>query len=267
MSGRSPTGSRWISRAAAGAWMALLAATAATAVESVGVAPITEDEVEPRDAAVRAAVAGAATTAAMELLPEDFTPPEGEVGPDGEPLSPAAWVEQRLGDDPYVYATRFRILEDRGRRRATFSADSGVDYEYVVVADVDLDLDAVRGRLAALGLLAGGTAGSGQEVRLVVEGLSSYRPLARLRSALAADRGVRSVVPVEFTDGRAVLSLDADRGAGQLAAELTHRPPDGLRVLVVEEGASEATVLVEELAPPPDPDASEPADGAEPVDD
>ncbi len=257
MSGRWIAALRSRRGVAALAWIAVLAsAAAAAAVESVGVAPITKDVTDPREAAVRAAVADAVTNAAMEMLPDDFTPPDGEIGPDGEPISPSAWVEQHLGDDPYVYATRFRIREDRGRRHAMFSGQSDVDYEYVVVADIDLDLDAVRARLAALGLVSPGSGGSAQEVRLVVEGLTSYRPLAQLRKALAADRGVRSVVPIEFTDGRAVLAIDADRGAGQLAAGLADRPPDGLRVMTVEEDPGQATVLVEEIPEAPAAEAA-----------
>jgi hypothetical protein len=66
-----------------------------------------------------------------------------------------------------------------------------------------------------------------------------------VRETLARDRGVRSVVPVEFTSGRAVLAVDSDRGADALVAELTRRAPEGLAITPVDGAPDRATVRVE----------------------
>jgi hypothetical protein len=171
--------------------------------------------------------------------------------PDAGPGEPNAWLAARLGDDPFVYVTRFRILEDRGRRPAMFATDPDVEFEYVVVAEVNLDLDAIRKRMETLGLAQRGQRGSGRQLTLVIEGLTSYQPLAMLREALASDRGVRSVVPVEFTQRRAVLAVDADRDVGRLVEDLSRRAPEGLRIVMVDQGPGSATLLVEWRPPAP----------------
>jgi hypothetical protein len=240
----------WLGLAAI-ALAALPAGAQEQRAESVGVAPITGRDSVPRDTALRAAVQGAVVSAAAAMLPASFTPPEP--APEDAPGEPNAWLAERLGDDPFVYVTRFRILEDRGRRPAMFAADRDVEFEYVVVAEVNLDLDAIRARMEKLGFVASVQRASGRQVILVLEGLSSYQPVAIVRKALASDRGVRSVVPVEFTERRAVLAVDADRGVGRLVEDLTRRAPEGLRIVTVDQGPASATLLVEWQPPAPAP--------------
>ena len=255
--------------AAAGLWLAIaLAAPAALAqeqrVESLGVAPITRGDPAPRDSAMRAAVSSAVSAAAATMLSGSATPPAPPGEDEGGHRDPNAWLAERLGKDPFAYVTRFRILEDRGRRPATFSKDRDVEFEYVVLAEVQLDLDAIRERMEKLGLAERGASGEERRVQIVVEGLTSYPPLQKVREALARDRGVRSVVPVEFTRGRAVLAVDSDRGADALVAELTRRAPEGLRIEPVDSGPDRATVRVEwqppQAVPAADARAVEPAD-------
>jgi len=232
--------------------------------ESVGVAPIRDDETAPRDAALHAAVRSAVLRVAAELLPADFIPPEPATRPDGEAEAPGDWLAERLGDDPFAYVSSFRILEDRGRRPAMFAGDPDVEHEYVVVADVSVDVGALRDRVASLGLLAPRSGASGRELRLVIEGLTHYLPLAMLRETLQEDRGVRSVVPVEFTAGRAVLAVKADRDATALVADLSRRAPEGLKIVPVDQGPDEATLLVEWRPPaPPDAASDGPEDGSD----
>ena len=142
------------------------------------------------------------------------------------------------------------------------ASDPSTEFEYVVVAEAVLDLDAIRAKMDKLGLAEHRSSGPAHAVTLVVEGLASYPPLALVRKTLERDRGVRSVVPVEFTPGRAVLAVDADQGAPELVDSLTRRAPEGLRVVMVDQSAERATVRVEWQPPatasPPAPTAPVP---------
>ena len=233
-------------------------------VASVGVAPISEGDPAPRDSALRAAVRTAVAEAAAGMLPANFVAPTPAPG-DAE-REPNAWLSAKLGDDPFAYVTRFRIVEDRGKRPAMFSADRSAEFEYVVLAEVNLDLDAIRAKMEKLGLAEGSARGPAREVTLVVEGLTTYKPLALVQETLRRDRGVRSVRAVEFTTGRAVLAVDADEDAAGLAAGLARRAPEGLAVTMVEQGPTRATVRVDWQPPalppvqPTPPAPGKPAD-------
>ena len=217
--------------------------------QAVGVAPITKQDPSPRDSALRAAVRTAVAEAAASMLSGSAAPPTPT--PDAPEADPNAWLAEKLGADPFVYVTRFRIVEDRGRQPAMFSTDKSVESEYVVLAEVNLNLDAIRARMEKLGLADRSPRGPSRQVLLVVEGLTSYPPLAAVRKTLERERGVRSVQPVEFSAGRAVLSVDADQDAAALVASLSRRAPEGLRVVPVEDGATRAVVRVEWQPPAP----------------
>ncbi len=252
---------RWCTCVALAVFAATALAAAAPAAQeqksqAVGVAPITKQDAAPRDSALRAAVRNAVTEAAMAMLPATFVAPAP--APDQPEREPNAWLAEKLGDDPFVYVTRFRIVEDRGRRPAMFSADRSVEYEYVVLAEVSLNADAIRAQMEKLGLVERSARGPTQKILLVVEGLTSYKPLALVRETLAKDRGVRSVLPVEFTPGRAVLAVDSDRDAAALVDGLSQRAPEGLSIVRVEQDAGRATVRVQWQPPAPPPTAEKP---------
>jgi hypothetical protein len=141
-----------------------------------------------------------------------------------------------------------------------FASDPAVESEYVVVAEVTLDADAIRARLETLGLVAAERPQGHQRVVLVVEGLRHYGPLAELRRLLLDDPRVRSADPVEFRRGRAVLAVDADRDAPGLVADLQRRAPEGLRIDVLDQGRDGATLRVESERTNPEIDT----DGAGP---
>jgi hypothetical protein len=234
--------------------------------QGVGVAPITKADPSPRDSALRAAVRNAVAAAAAAMLPGSFVPPEPPPDRAEAEREPNAWLAEKLGGDPFVYVTRFRIVEDRGKRPAMFSADRSVEYEYVVMAEVNLDLDAIRAKMEKLGLAERSARGPSREVTIVVEGLDSYQPLALVRKTLARERGVRSVLPVEFTAGRAVLAVDADVDAAGLVERLTRSAPEGLHVVMVEQGPGRATVRVDWQPPAPAPTAPPTAAKPGPID-
>jgi hypothetical protein len=231
-------------------WTAAAASAQEGKTQAVGVAPVTKQDPSPRDSALRAAVRTAVAEAAASMLSGGAAPPAPTT--ETPEADPNAWLAEKLGPDPFVYVTRFRIVEDRGSRPAMFSTDKSVETEYVVLAEVNLNLDAIRARMEKLGLAAQQSArGPSRQVLLVVEGLTSYPPLAAVRKTLERERGVRSVQPVEFSAGRAVLSVDADQDASALVASLSRRAPEGLRVVPVEDGPTRAIVRVEWQPPAP----------------
>jgi hypothetical protein len=228
-------------------------ATAAAAgetrqLESVGAVAIDEQATAtepPHDAAVRAALQDAAQRLALELLSADFDPIDAE---------PA--IAEALGDDPFRYATRYRILEDRGERPALFVEDPNVESEYVVVVEAHLDVDRIRQRMAAKGLLAPSGEARWVQLHVVIEGLESYGAYAALRRALVEDAGARSALPVEMERGRAVLRVVADREAHALLEALLAAQPQNLRIVPLSADSETLRLRVRETALPPAADAA-----------
>jgi hypothetical protein len=217
-------------------------------VEAEGVFPIDADErgSAPRNGAVRAAVAAAVESTARALLPPDFEPGGDETDPAGDPEQVLArWLGDVLGDDPLEYATRFRILEDRGVRRARDAAGRSTN-EYVVLAEVHVDADRVRERLELVGALTGPSGDdSGERIRIVADGVTSYAAYEALRRAAIDGLGARSVVPLELERGRTVLEVDAVGDPDALLADLAGSAPPELRVVPLEASEGEIHVRIE----------------------
>jgi len=217
-------------------------------VEAEGVLPIDTDErgSAPRNGAVRAAVAEAVRSTAQALLPPDFAPAGGETGPAVAPEQAlASWLDEVLGDDPFEYATRFRILEDRGVRRSRDAAGKFTN-EYVVLAEVHVDADRVRERLELVGALTGPSGDdSAERIRIVADGVTSYAAYEALRRAAIDGLGARSVVPLELERGRTVLEVDAVGDPDALLADLAGGAPPELRVVPLEASEGEIHVLIE----------------------
>jgi hypothetical protein len=236
-------------------------------MEAVGAFPIHPNRAPtapPRDAAVRAAVRDAVWRIARALLPPDFVVPLGadegegveegelEVAPEEVPDDEAeeaareAWLDEVLGDDPFEFATRFRILEDRGVRPALLSAAPGVENEYVVVVEVYVDAGRVLERLRSTGALL---EPSGDEslfrIWLVAEGIDSFASYDALRRALAAAAGVRAVLPIELQRGRVEFKIDAERDVSAVLDELLTVAPPSLRIIPLESQDDRVTVLVD----------------------
>ena len=145
------------------------------------------------------------------------------------PTQPRGWMAL-LGGSPADYALEYRLLEDRGERRALLVADPDVETEYVVLAEVRVDVDRVRAGLRAAGVLPQApTAVPGQTLRVVVQPLPSYAALLALREALAREPGSR-VVPERFEPGRAVLRMETHRSAAAVLGQLRARLPEGIEL-------------------------------------
>jgi len=246
-------------------------------VEAVGAFPIGSKSLAgaaPRDGAVRAAVRDAVQRIALALLPEGFTPPvavgelEGDPAEDAgkapDPVSDeaeepsdgdaelAAWLDQVLGEDPFEYATRFRILEDRGVRPALLSGDPEAESEYVVMVEVYVDTGRVLDRLHGTGLLLAPAGGENRfRIEFVVEGIESFAGYEALRRTLLAGPGVHSALPTEFRRDRVVLLVVADREASAVLDELLTTAPPGLRVIPLESQDDRITLLVDWSEPAP----------------
>jgi len=229
----------------------LLLASAAGAelrrLEVVGVVPAGADA--QRGVPIRRAAVQAALEEAVARVVRDVLSARG-----GAQLLAEAPDTPVLGEDPSVYAIRYRVIEDRGERRALLVTDPEVSTEYVLLVAVTVDAGRVEARLGELGLLAG-AAPSGQAggFRLVVEDPPSYAAYQQLREHLLAGPA-RTALPESFEAGRVVLRVEAPGGSSRLLDRLLTAPPRGLEVVPLS--ASEETLVVRLRLQPvgPEPD-------------
>ena len=223
-------------------------------LEAVGTVPIdsrVKTRTAPREAAIGRALREAVERVAQNFLDDAALKPlpeaenngesqprlENPDNPDQGPGSvpdesieepdPIDWVAV-LGKKMLPYTARFRVLEDRGRRPALFSDDPNVNEEYVVIVEVQVDVDRVRERLLDKGLiLAGAEVASSGEIKLEVEGLNLYPAYLALRQLLMESAGVLTVSPIEMSRGTAVLGLETSATAPEILELLLNlAPPD-----------------------------------------
>ena len=232
----------------AAALVALLAAAGGASgaeerlVEGVGAVPV-KGSTKPRtgtarDAALRAAIGEAVHQVALELLPH---------------LDPAAVepaVEHALGSDPRAYANRFRIVEDRGEGPALLVEEPGVETEYVMVVQAQVDVARVRQSLERAGLLApaAGDDSPRERLRVVIEDIDGYPGYQAVRTLLE-DLGVRGAVPIEMERGRAVLEVESRIPPRELLDSLVRSAPPELRIEPVASDAASLTLRARFLPP------------------
>ncbi len=206
------------------------------AVGAVGIVPDAPSPVPLREAALDKALGDAVRRVALEQVDptalEATLATPGEISPDSDAVDGTAGVlDAALGNDPRSYATRFRILEDRGERPALFVEDPEVQSEYVIVVEVYVDADRVRQRLERGGIpLLSAEEVRRVRVRVVLLDLESYAALAAVREALLDGVGAESVIPVEMERGRSVLAVESDREPSELLAQLLRVVPPELSV-------------------------------------
>ncbi len=210
----------------------VLAAPAAVArdieqIESVGSAAIWREAVSnetgtPRDRAVRDALKEAVHTSALSRVAI-----VGEL--DLDRLAAA------LGDDPYVFVSRFHVVEDRGVQPALFNSNPDVESEYRVIVEVYVDRDLIRERLVAAGMLE---SPSGRiptnQTRIALEGLDDYQAYESIRIALLGGVGARSATPVEAMPGRIVLAVDSNLTGFELLRALEGAIPPHLELVPLQ---------------------------------
>lgn len=146
-----------------------------------------------------------------------------------ELLGPAAAetpdLPQRLGDGASQYAVRYRILADRGERRALLVADPEVAVEHVIEAEVHVDVDRVRAWLESEGLLVRGPAAPARRYAVAIDGPVPYPVYRTFLDALEQEGRVRSAQTVSLSRGLVELSVESEVPPDELAASLGSRLP------------------------------------------
>ena len=164
--------------------------------EVVGAVPVPPDAPAPgRQAALQAALEEAALQAARGLFEQEApgTPPPADL---------AAAIGS--AED---YAVSYRVVEDRGEQAALVTPAGPGGREYVVVAEVEVNVGRLRDRLRERGRLAGAAPAAAGPTRFRLEllDLPSPRAYASVRNALAAAGG--TMVPVELEPRRALVEV------------------------------------------------------------
>lgn len=206
-------------------WLAGPASAQVRSVEAVGAVPggpQAPKGLPIQQAAIEAGLREAVRRVALEILAGGAA--------DAEPR-----LDGALGPNVYEYVSRFQLLEDRGEQRPLLLHDPELTSEYVVLVSVQVDDGRLRDRLTRAGLLAPDGAPAAGRVLLVLEDLRSWRPVEAVTQRLRADPGVRSVVPEEFSPGRARLALETTQSADAIVKRLLAQPPEGIQLVPVRQ--------------------------------
>ena len=248
-----------------GAGVAVCLASAAPAaaelrrIETVGAAPIREGA-SPRRAPKNQAIAQAQVEAVLQVARELMHESE-PVPPAVDPENPDAVVEppdvaQVIGKDVGRYLRRFRIVEDRGENPPVFSDDPEAVAEYVVVVEVEIDVERVEGRLVEAGLIAPDSGlPPGQYLVLEVRGLTFYPAYEALSELIVVGAGARSVVPMGFARDWVMLRVESEDAGTDFLAKLMASAPPELELLPLQADGDRVRLSVVWTPPEPDPDA------------
>ena len=250
--GAAARGGGFIRFALVGLILSAIASPAAWAeverVESIGFVALREGaggagQVVPRDSAIRRAMSEAVHQVARRFLDQQEGP-----RPDTPPN-----LDAILGRKLVNYTARFRVIEDRGRQPAVFSTNSAILEEYVVVLEVDVDVDRVRNRLVEKGAIPAGLEVSHvNRIPLEVEGLEVYPAYVALREVLLGEVGASSVIPLELESGRSLLQIESQSGPTEVLERLLRATPGSLEILPLEAGEGGIHILVEWTPVPED---------------
>lgn len=168
----------------------------------------------------------------------DATAADADLGPDAPDLAVI------LGKRMVPYTLRFRVIEDRGRRPALFAADPEVSEEYVVIVEVQVDVDRVQAKLVDAGLIPPGeiTVGS-NKVRLEIEGLTLYPAYLAMRELLEGALGATGVYPLEMERGRTVLEIETQTSAVEFLEQLLAVAPPELKIVPLHASGNRVHVI------------------------
>jgi hypothetical protein len=151
------------------------------------------------------------------------------------------------------YTSRFRILEDRGEGPARYSTNPKARAEYVVLVEVQVDVERVRGRLIEAGLVApSGLVPEGSSFILEVRGLGVYPAYAALREAIVGGAGARSVVPVSMARDWVVLRVESEDSGTDFLKKLLDSTPPELDLVPLEAERDRLRLSVRWTPPPSD---------------
>jgi hypothetical protein len=224
--------------------MLLVASQASAEVRRLEVVGVVPGGADARSGvSVRQAALGAALAQAVDRVARERLSPDAAADPDLD-------LGRLLGGKPRDFTVGYKVLEDRGERRALLLTDPEISTEYVLLAEVFVDVTRVESALDAAGLpLREPLQGSGQELRIVVEEGLSYRAYQGLRKHLLERGGATSVLPAAFDGGRVELRVEARLAPPELMERLVAPPPEGLRVEPVSVDDRSLRIRVTELPP------------------
>lgn len=199
-------------------------------VDAVGVAPAGAGA---RQAALDSGLHEAVLLVASELAREA-----------GAAVADRAVLERALGGDLRGYAAQYRLSEDRGERPAQLVQQPGVEREYAVVVEAQVERTRVRDALERAGLLGTAAAGGVHSLWLTVEGVQAWPTWERLRRALAARGG--AVRPIEFARGVVIAEMQTDESNEALVERLRRAVGDSLGLSVA--GSAPGTLRLRVVA-------------------
>lgn len=199
-------------------------------VDAVGVAPAGAGA---RQAALESGLREAVLLVAGELAREG-----------GAGAADQAVLEAALGPDLRSYAVQYGLSEDRGERPAQLVQEPGVEREYAVVVQAQVERGRVREALLRAGLLGSAAPGGVHSLWLTVEGVDAWPTWERLRRALAARGG--AVRPIEFARGVVVAEMQTDESNEALVERLRRAVGDSLGLSV--NGSAPGTLRIRVVA-------------------
>jgi hypothetical protein len=221
-------------------------------LEVVGAIPLDAESRRrgiPKDRAIDEALWQGVSRVAADLIAENpAQPPEPEPGPDGvegvdgvdglegdvEPEATEDPIREALGTDMVPYTRSFRIVEDQGERPVLFTDHPDAATEYVVVMAVHVDVDKLRERLSAAGLLANDRIEVLTGILLEIRGLTQYRGYDELVQLIESEAvGAASVMPLQLERGRALLQVEGEWSARELLDRLLAAASPQLTIIPV----------------------------------
>jgi hypothetical protein len=258
-------------------------------VGTASIDPTRLASVVPRDEAISQALREAVVRVAKDFL-ADQPLDEAETGPefdqDGEPVEPESVEHENrdplespsleepedpltgeamgpmfdepegpdfdaiLGKKMVPYTLRFRVIEDRGRRPALFSDDPDVSEEYMVIVEVQVDVDRIHAKLVDAGLLLPGqNLLAANEVRLEVEGLTYYPAYLAMRRFLEGPLGATAVYPVEMGHGRTILDVETPASAVEFLEHMLTVAPPEIEIVPVSARGNQIHIVVYWVTP------------------
>lgn len=242
----------------------LVAATASgelVRVESVGSVPLAAGSTggaPARQAALEAGVREAVERAALDLAAQA-----------GSSAKPEA-LRAALGSDLLIYASRFRIVEDRGERAPLLEQSPTAELEYVVMVETHVDRSRIRSKLQQAGLIgAAPKPGARRALRIAFDGIDSYPVWRRIQRVLSARGGAAR--PLEFGHRRVVADVETEEEASALIGRLSAALSDSVELQSVGMDGEMLLVAVQVPGPAeatgaaPDPGAPSVATPSEPA--
>lgn len=213
------------------------AGSAPSRVVVEGVAPLPAQGVGLRTTALRNGLDAAISQVGLDLIRAGGRSAPGDLD-----------VLELLGGEPTDYALRYRVLADRGERRAPDGAGRDAR-EYALEIEVHVDVDRVAAGLRAAGWLETVPGQLPAESHRVIVETSDWGAYAAFLAVLREAGGARSAVPEAFQAGAATLRVEAPGRTSELLDRLMRGPSPGLVIVPIPSPDAELRVQVRREPP------------------